>query len=169
MGWTSHALPYLQNVPDAVNRSNAYYTDTGSFPAVLEHISARNGTAMEGVTGIQASWIASLAPLGALVGALSAGYVARAIGRKKLLLLLAVLYLLGWSLIVGAGSSVSDLGNGSFRQTALLYCTTIGCFKKQDACTGFRNFCFFFLQVHFICTFSKLCRNVYSGMQKSAQ
>jgi MFS family permease len=120
MGWTSYALPYLQKPPDAVDRSDAYdYTVTGSS-ALLGNVSARNGTAVEGVTGIQASWIASLAPLGALVGALLAGYAARAVGSKKLLLLLGVLYLVGWSLIIAAGKWVSDLGNASFRQSAFM-------------------------------------------------
>jgi MFS family permease len=113
MGWTSHALPYLQKTSDAVNSSDAYYTVTGNDP-LLGNVSVRSETGMVGVTGDQASWIASLAPLGALVGALTAGYVATAIGSKKLLLFLGVVYLLGWSLIIAAGKSVSDLTNVSF-------------------------------------------------------
>jgi MFS family permease len=116
MGWTSNALPYLQE-PHLVSKSDAYnYTAIGSSSSLLGNISGVDGTATEGLTTAQASWIASLAPLGALVGALSAGYVSNTIGRKKLLLILAALYLLGWSLIIVAGKSVSDLENVSRRQ-----------------------------------------------------
>lgn len=127
MGWTSHALPYLQKLPHTVNMSGAYKdTVIGTSSSVLGNISsvdmflAKNGTATEAVTAAQASWIASLAPLGALVGALSAGYIANLIGRKKLLLILAVIYLLGWALIIVAGQSVSDLDNVSCRQNILV-------------------------------------------------
>jgi MFS family permease len=127
MGWTSPALPYLQKPPDNFNGSDACnYSVIGNSSSVLGNISGvdvflgKNGTATEGVTETQASWIASLAPLGALVGALLAGYVANMIGRKKLLLSLAVLYLLGWSLIIIAGKSVSNLENVSCRQTGLM-------------------------------------------------
>jgi MFS family permease len=125
MGWTSHALPYLQESPHIFNKSDTY-TATGSSSSVLGNISGvdmflgKNGTATEGLTVTQASWIASLAPLGALMGALSAGYVANTIGRKKLLLILAVLYLLGWSLIIVAGKSVSDFDNVLCRQRGLM-------------------------------------------------
>jgi MFS family permease len=122
MGWTSHALPYLQKLPHFVNKSGAHnYTVIGSS-SLVRNISGvgKNGTATGGVTAEQASWIASLAPLGALVGVLSAGYVVNIIGRKKLLLILAVLYLLGWSLVIVAGKSVSDLDNVSCRQIGLM-------------------------------------------------
>lgn len=124
MGWTAHALPYLQKLPHVVNMTGAYKdTVFGNSSSVLGNISsvdmflAKNGKA---VTAAQASWIASLAPLGALVGALSAGYIANMIGRKKLLLILAAIYLLGWFLIIVAGKSVSDLDNVSCRQIGLM-------------------------------------------------
>ncbi|PNF21446.1 hypothetical protein B7P43_G13563 [Cryptotermes secundus] len=113
MGWTAHALPYLQKLPHVVNMTGAYKdTVFGNSSSVLGNISsvgmfpAKNGKATEAVTAAEASWIASLAPLGALVGALSAGYIASMIGRKKLLLILAAIYLLGWFLIIVAGKSV---------------------------------------------------------------
>jgi MFS family permease len=127
MGWTSHALPYLQKLPHIVNNSDAYnYTVIGSSSSVLGNISGvdmflgKNETATDVVTAAEASWIASLAPLGALVGALSAGYVANMIGRKKLLLFLGVLYFLGWCLIIVAEKSVSDLDCVSCRQIGLM-------------------------------------------------
>jgi MFS family permease len=121
MGWTSYALPYLQNPLADFNRSGAYsYTVVGNFSSALGNISAKNETAIEGVTGSQASWIASLAPLGALVGAMSAGYVANAIGRKNLLLFLAMVYISGWSIIIAAGRSVSEADNVSYRYKALM-------------------------------------------------
>jgi MFS family permease len=67
----------------------------------------RNVTESEGMTTAEESWIRSLAPLGALVGALPAGYVANLIGCKRLLLLLTLPYILGWFLIIVAAKSVS--------------------------------------------------------------
>jgi MFS family permease len=127
MGWTSHALPYLQKPPHIIERSDAYNSTfierSSSVPGNMSSVDVflgKKGTITEGLTGTQASWVASLAPLGALVGALSAGYVANTIGRKKLLLGLGVLYLLGWSLIIVAGKRVSDLADVSCRQTGLM-------------------------------------------------
>ncbi|KDR10229.1 hypothetical protein L798_15728, partial [Zootermopsis nevadensis] len=82
----------------------------------------------------EASWIGSLAPLGALVGALPAGHVANSIGRKKLLLLLIVPYLVGWSLIFAAGKSapliftarfISGIALGTGSVIAPIYCEEI--------------------------------------------
>jgi SP family facilitated glucose transporter-like MFS transporter 8 len=61
------------------------------------------------MTTTEESWFSSLSPLGALVGALPAGYVANLIGRKRLLLLLTKPYLLGWFLIIVATKSLSRL------------------------------------------------------------
>jgi MFS family permease len=115
MGWTSQALPYLQKPTDIVKGSDVYnYTVVGSSSASLRNLSDvsvfldTNGTVIEGVTRVEESWIGSLAPLGALVGALPAGHVANGIGRKRLLLLLTVPYLVGWSVIIAAGKSVSQ-------------------------------------------------------------
>ena len=66
-----------------------------------------NVTETEGMTTTEESWISSLAPLSALVGVLPAGYVANLIGRKRLLLLLTIPYLLGWFLIIVAAKTVS--------------------------------------------------------------
>jgi SP family facilitated glucose transporter-like MFS transporter 8 len=66
-----------------------------------------NVTGCEGMTTAEESWISSLAALGAVVGTIPAGYVANLIGRKRLLLLLTVPYLLGWFMIIAAGKSVS--------------------------------------------------------------
>jgi MFS family permease len=127
MGWTSHALPYLQK-PLHVESSDAYNSTvierfsslvSGNMSGVDVFL-GKKGTTTEGLTGMQASWIAALAPLGALAGSLSAGYVANKFGRKKSLLLLGVLYLLGWALIIVAGKSVSDLADISCRQTGLM-------------------------------------------------
>jgi MFS family permease len=114
MGWTSPALPYLHKTPVIANASDSYnYTVIGSpssaLPVLSDFAVFLGGTVTdsEGLTTTEESWISSLAPLGALVGALPAGYVASLIGRKRLLLLLTVPYLLGWFLIIAAGKSVS--------------------------------------------------------------
>jgi MFS family permease len=113
MGWTSHALPYLQKPTNIINGSDVFSYTVADSSAVLPNFSDvsvfvdNNGTVIEGVTDLEGSWIGSLAPLGALVGALPAGHVANVMGRKRLLLLLTVPYLIGWSLIIAAGKSVS--------------------------------------------------------------
>ena len=114
MGWTSPALPYLHKAPVISNASDYYnYTAIGSPSSSLPVVSdvavfhGGNVTETEGMTTMEESWISSLAPLGALVGALPAGYVASLIGRKRLLLLLTIPYLLGWFLIIVAEKSVS--------------------------------------------------------------
>ena len=114
MGWTSPALPYLHKAPVISNASDYYnYTAIGSPCSVLPFVSdvavflGGNVTETEGTTRTEESWISSLAPLGALVGTLPAGYLANLIGRKKLLLILTIPYLLGWFLIIVAEKSVS--------------------------------------------------------------
>ena len=114
MGWTSPALPYLHKAPVISNASDYYnYTAIGSPSSALPVLSdvavflGANVTDTEGMTTTEESWISSLAPLGALVGALPAGYVANLIGRKRLLLFLTIPYLLGWFLIIVAAKSVS--------------------------------------------------------------
>ena len=114
MGWTSPALPYLHKAPVVSNATDYYnYTAIGSHFSAVPNLSdvavflGGNVTEIEGMTKTEESWISSLAPLGALVGALPAGYVANLIGRKRLLLLLALPYLLGWFLIIVAANSVS--------------------------------------------------------------
>jgi SP family facilitated glucose transporter-like MFS transporter 8 len=114
MGWTSPALPYLHKAPVISNASDYYnYTAIGSPSSVLPVksdvaiILDGNVTETEGMSTTEVSWIGSLAPLGALVGALPAGYLANLIGRKRLMLLLTLPYLLGWILIIVAAKSVS--------------------------------------------------------------
>jgi MFS family permease len=113
MGWTSPALPYLHKAPVISKASDYYnYTAIGSPSSVLPVMSDvavlldGNVTETEGMTTTEVSWIGSLAPLGALVGALPAGYLANLIGRKRLMLLLTIPYLLGWILIIVAAKSV---------------------------------------------------------------
>jgi SP family facilitated glucose transporter-like MFS transporter 8 len=114
MGWTSPSLPYLHKAPPISNASDYYnYTGIGSASFVLPNLSdvavflGGNVTETEGISTTEESWISSLAPLGALVGALPAGYMANLIGRKRLLLLLTIPYLLGWFLIIVAAKFVS--------------------------------------------------------------
>jgi MFS family permease len=114
MGWTSPSLPYLHKAPAISNASDYYnYTAFGNSSSFLPKLSdvavflGRNVTETEGMTTAEESWISSLEPLGALVGALPAGYVANLIGRKRLLLLLTIPYLLCWFLIIVAAKSVS--------------------------------------------------------------
>ena len=92
-GWTSPALPFLQ-------RSQGYISSNNSF----HHV----------VNDDEASWIGSLAPLGALAGAIPAGYLANVIGRRRLLLVLTVPMLLGWMIIIIAQDSVRTSFPSSF-------------------------------------------------------
>lgn len=46
------------------------------------------------------SWIVSIYVIGAMVGAIPAGQISQTIGRKKLLLLLAIPMTVGWLLIM---------------------------------------------------------------------
>ena len=84
-GWTSPALPFLQQWQgDGFSNNSSHHV----------------------VTEDEASWIGSLAPLGALAGAIPAGYLANVIGRRRLLLLLTVPMLVGWVIIIIAQDSV---------------------------------------------------------------
>jgi MFS family permease len=87
-GWTSPALPFLQR-----SQGDGF----------------SNNSSRHVVTEDEASWIGSLAPLGALAGAIPAGYLANVIGRRRLLLLLTVPMLLGWMIIIVAQDSVPSL------------------------------------------------------------
>jgi SP family facilitated glucose transporter-like MFS transporter 8 len=90
-GWTSPALPLLQNRQPL----QGYNSSNNSFHRVI--------------TDDEASWIGSLAPLGALFGAIPAGYLANILGRRQLLLFLTVPLLLGWMTIIIAQDSVCRL------------------------------------------------------------
>ena len=52
------------------------------------------------ITKEESSWISSLLAIGAMIGALPAGAIADAVGRKRALLLLAVPFLVSWALIL---------------------------------------------------------------------
>ncbi|XP_069674212.1 facilitated trehalose transporter Tret1-like isoform X1 [Periplaneta americana] len=97
-GWTSPALPHLQT--------------------------PRNDT--EGIiSDDEASWIGSLAPLGALFGALPSGYLAGRFGRRFLLLLLTVPLSLGWITIILAGQSLALLYTARFILGLTMGATTV--------------------------------------------
>lgn len=48
----------------------------------------------------KSSWIVSIYVIGAIIGALVVGYIKKAIGRKRMLLLLAIPMSAGWLLIM---------------------------------------------------------------------
>lgn len=62
--------------------------------------------------GPSGSWVASLAPLGALVGAALAGWMARWAGRKPLILALVLPNVAGWSVLVAASGNIDMLYAG---------------------------------------------------------
>jgi hypothetical protein len=83
MEWTSPALPYLHKAPVTSNASEYYkYTGIKSPSSALPKLSniavflGGNVIQTEEMSITEKSWISFLAPLGALVGALPAGYVA---------------------------------------------------------------------------------------------
>ena len=86
-GWTSPALPYLQR--------NVTLLEYNVTVTTL------------GVTGEEASWIGSLANLGAVFGAMPAGPLADKVGRRTLLLAISVPFILGWIIIILANKAVS--------------------------------------------------------------
>ncbi|XP_069674213.1 facilitated trehalose transporter Tret1-like isoform X2 [Periplaneta americana] len=97
-GWTSPALPRLQT--------------------------PRNNT--EGIiSDDEASWIGSLAPLGAVFGALPSGYLAGRFGRRFLLLLLTVPLSLGWITIILVGQSLALLYTARFILGFTMGATTV--------------------------------------------
>ncbi|XP_069698889.1 uncharacterized protein [Periplaneta americana] len=99
MGWSSPALPYLQAplVEDIAN--------------LTLNVSLHGGA---GVSDNQAAWIGSLAPLGALFGAVPAGYLSEVMGRKMLLLLLCLPSVIGWILIIVSQQAVAYIYAGRF-------------------------------------------------------
>lgn len=85
-GWTAAGIPHLEqpyNLSDNIT--------------------------VPGITYDEGSWIGSLSPLGSLVGAIPAGYLANLLGRRLLILLMAAPMLLGWVMIVLANNSVSTV------------------------------------------------------------
>ncbi|XP_067013939.2 facilitated trehalose transporter Tret1 [Anabrus simplex] len=99
-GWTSPALPHLQRKHPDVDH-----------PFV--------------VTPEEGSWIGALLPLGALFGALPAGFMAEKIGRKKSILLLALPYILGWLCIIFANEQLLLIYIGRFILGLALGATTV--------------------------------------------
>ncbi|KAK7868577.1 hypothetical protein R5R35_009469 [Gryllus longicercus] len=82
----------------------------------------------------QASWASALVPLGALAGALPAGYLADAVGRKRALLGETAPMIAGWLLILFAGDAVwllylgrvlTGLGVGANAVLVSIYCEEI--------------------------------------------
>ncbi|KAJ4426302.1 hypothetical protein ANN_27116 [Periplaneta americana] len=59
------------------------------------------------LTEAQASWVGSLLAVGALLGALPAGWLADAWGRKAFLLSLGLPFLLGWGLVITSALALS--------------------------------------------------------------
>lgn len=90
-GWTSPALPLLQDP----RLSRGYNSSNNTFHYII--------------TDDEASWIGSLAPIGAVIGSIPAGYLANILGRRQLLLLLTAPMLFGWVTIIIAQDSVCRL------------------------------------------------------------
>lgn len=82
-GWTAPGIPYLEQP----------YILTGNVT-------------VRGITYDEGSWIGSLAPLGSLLGAIPAGYLASLLGRRMLLLIMAAPMFAGWFMIVFAHNSL---------------------------------------------------------------
>jgi len=83
-GWTAAGIPYLEQP----------YNLTGNVT-------------VPGITYDEGSWIGGLSPLGSLVGAIPAGYLANLLGRRLLMLIMAAPMFVGWAMIVFAQNSVS--------------------------------------------------------------
>jgi SP family facilitated glucose transporter-like MFS transporter 8 len=92
-GWTAPAIPHLEQPNNP--------TDNVTVP---------------GITYDEGSWIGSLSPLGALVGAIPAGYLADLLGRRRLMLFSAVPMLVSWVMIVWGKNSIPVLYTARFIQ-----------------------------------------------------
>jgi len=90
-GWPSAAIPYLQQ---PYNR-----TDNVTVPGITHH---------------EGSWIGSLSPLGSLLGAMPAGYLADQLGRRFLMLIMAAPMVVGWAMLMFAHNSISVLYTARF-------------------------------------------------------
>nr|CAD7576701.1 unnamed protein product [Timema californicum] len=87
VGWSTPAVPYLQE-PHPLNDG----TNATTIP----------------ITDEEGSWLGSLTAVGALLGAMPAGYLSDMFGRKRMLLTLAVPLITGWVMLILAGQSVSQ-------------------------------------------------------------
>ncbi|CAG2068033.1 unnamed protein product, partial [Timema podura] len=104
MGWTSPAIPILQN---RTEESDGNLTEFNASVFADAGASSNDTEVTLLFSDEDVSWIGSLAPLGAVAGALPAGHLANAFGRRWVLLWLNVPYLLGWVLITTMDKSVS--------------------------------------------------------------
>jgi SP family facilitated glucose transporter-like MFS transporter 8 len=105
-GWTSPALPFLQDSQLSNQGRNC-----------------SNSSLHLAITDSEASWIGSLAPLGALFGAIPAGYLSNILGRRQLLLLLTAPLFLGWMTIIIAQDSVCRCFKSNYHQSGLKHYT----------------------------------------------
>jgi SP family facilitated glucose transporter-like MFS transporter 8 len=87
-GWTATAIPYLLQ-PDVP---------------------------VPGITYREAAWFASLSHLGSLVGAIPAGYLANLLGRRRVILIMAVPMFLSWLMILWSQRSIPVLYTARFVQ-----------------------------------------------------
>jgi SP family facilitated glucose transporter-like MFS transporter 8 len=92
-GWTAPAIPYLEQT---YNR--------------------KDNVTVPGITYDEGSWIGSLSPLGSLVGAIPAGYLADLLGRRRLMLIMAVPTLVSWVMILCVRISIPVLYTARFIQ-----------------------------------------------------
>ncbi|XP_021938182.1 facilitated trehalose transporter Tret1-2 homolog isoform X2 [Zootermopsis nevadensis] len=90
-GWTAAGIPHLEQAYNL--------TDNITVP---------------GITYDEGSWIGSLSPLGSLVGAIPAGYLANLMGRRLLMLIMAAPMFLGWVMIIFADKSILVLYTARF-------------------------------------------------------
>ncbi|XP_063234646.1 facilitated trehalose transporter Tret1-like [Bacillus rossius redtenbacheri] len=119
MKWPQYLAGLLASLPMLCTGSVTSWTS----PA-LAHLQ-RPGNGTEGLSAHEASWVGSMMPLGAIVGAVPAGFLADLLGRRLLLLLLAVPFLLGWVLVIVAGYSVPLLYTARFISGFAVGATTV--------------------------------------------
>nr|CAD7461190.1 unnamed protein product [Timema tahoe] len=79
MGWSTPAVPYLQE---------PHSLDDGT-----------NATTIP-ITDEEGSWLGSLSAVGALLGAMPAGFLSDMFGRKRMLLILAVPLIISWIMLM---------------------------------------------------------------------
>jgi len=90
LAWTGPALPFITVKENAA--------------AVNGTLAAVNGTLA--ITEAEGSWVGSLLPVGALLGALPAGYFSNLFGRKLTCASLAIPFVASWLLITYASSAL---------------------------------------------------------------
>nr|CAD7610248.1 unnamed protein product [Timema genevievae] len=87
MGWSTPAVPYLQE-PHSLDDG----TNTTTIP----------------ITDEEGSWLGSLSAVGALLGAMPAGFLSDMFGRKRMLLILAVPLIVSWIMLIFVEQNVSE-------------------------------------------------------------